>query len=192
MNELHDRVIEISKKLGLAHLGSCLTSVDIIDEIYSIKKENEPFILSCGHCALALYVVIEKYLGIDAECIFECHGTHPDRCEACGLYCSTGSLGHGLPIAVGMALADRDRDVYCLISDGECSEGSIWESVNVIRKYDVDNLKIYLNWNGWSAYDRVDLRIIEDMKRMLPMMVVVETRVEDYGLKGLSAHYVKL
>ncbi|MDD5220009.1 MAG: thiamine pyrophosphate-dependent enzyme [Candidatus Bipolaricaulis sp.] len=192
MSALHDRILEISKKMGLTHLGSNLTSVDIIDGIYSVKKEDEPFVLSCGHAGLALYVVIEKYFGIDAEAIFEVHGTHPERCISCRIDCSTGSLGHGLPIAVGMALADRERNVYCLISDGECAEGSIWESINVIRKYDVDNLKLYLNWNGWSAYDRIDMRVIEDIKYMLPQINIVETRGEDYGLKGLSAHYVKL
>jgi len=192
MNALHNRIIEISKKLGLAHVGSNLTSVDIIDEIYSIKKENEPFILSCGHAGLALYVVIEKYFGIDAERTFENHGTHPERCESCKLDCSTGSLGHGLPIALGMALADRSRNVFCLISDGEVTEGSIWESINVIRKYEVNNLIIYLNWNGWSAYDKVDQKMIESLRWMLPSINMWGTRVEDYGLKGLSAHYVKL
>jgi transketolase len=192
MNALHDRIIEISKKLNLSHLGSNLTSVDIIDEIYSIKKENEPFILSCGHAGLALYVVIEKYFGIDAESIFESHGTHPDRCESCKLYCSTGSLGHGLSITLGMALANRNRNVYCLISDGECAEGTIWETANVIRKYGVDNLKIYLNWNGWSAYDKVDTQMICTVVDILPYIKIRETKVEDYGLNGLSAHYVKL
>ena len=191
MNGLHDRIIEISKKLRLAHLGSNLTSVDIIDEIYTIKKENEPFILSSGHAGLALFVVLEKHYGIDAEEIFRVCGTHPERNSKYKIYCSTGSLGHGLPIAVGMALADRTRNVYCLISDGECAEGTIWESANIIRKYDVDNLKLYMNWNGWSAYDRIDIRMVEHLRNILPTMLVVETMVEEYGLSGLSAHYVK-
>ena len=67
MNPLHDRIIEISKKHNLSHLGSCLTSVDIIDEIYSVKKPDEKFILSCGHAGLALYVVLEKYRNYDTE-----------------------------------------------------------------------------------------------------------------------------
>lgn len=192
MNILHNRIIEISKKLNLSHLGSNLTSVNIINEIYSIKKENEPFILSNGHAGLALYVVIEKYFGIDAEYIFKNHGTHPDRCKNCKLDCSTGSLGHGLPIALGMALADRSRNVYCLISDGECSEGTIWETANVIRKYNVNNLRIYLNWNGWSAYDKVDAQLIYTVVDIFPYIKIRETKVEDYGLSGLSAHYVKL
>ena len=78
MNELHNKILEVSKKLGLSHLGSCLTAVDIIDEIYQTKEENEPFILSCGHCGLALYAVIEKHRGIPTERIFNEHGTHPE------------------------------------------------------------------------------------------------------------------
>lgn len=192
MNELHSRILTISKRFGLAHLGSCLTSVDIINEIYWIKGEKNPFILSCGHCGLALYVVIEKHLGIDAEKIFAHHGTHPDRCEECGIYCSTGSLGHGLGIAVGMALADRSRNVYCLISDGECYEGLIWEAANVIRKYNVTNLHVYLNFNGWSAYDKLDEVMLDNLMTIFPSLKVRRTKVEDYGLEGLSAHYVRL
>jgi len=192
MNNLHKRILEISKKLHLAHLGSCLTSVGIIDEIYASKKEDEPFVLSCGHAGLALYVVIEKYLGIDAEKIFAHHGTHPDRCGSCGLYCSTGSLGHGLPIAVGLALANRQRDVYCLISDGECFEGSIYEAANIIKKYKVDNLKVYLNFNGWSAYGKVEAWMLGQIMFLIPNIRYRITKVSDYGLEGLSAHYIRL
>jgi transketolase len=191
MSELHDRIIEISKKHHLAHLGSTLTAVNIIDEIYKTKATNEKFILSAGHMGLALYVVIEKYEGVDAESIFLHHGVHPDRCEKCHLYCSTGSLGNGLPIALGMAMADRTKNVYCLISDGEAFEGTIWESANVMRKYSVTNLKIYLNFNGFSAYDIVDKWMIDNLKTIMPIEVR-RTDVEDYGLEGLSAHYITL
>ena len=60
--ELKKRILEISYKKKLSHLGSCLTAVDIIDEIFKIKKPDEKFVLSSGHAALALYVVLEKYL----------------------------------------------------------------------------------------------------------------------------------
>jgi transketolase len=192
MNDLHNRIIEISKKHRLSHLGSTLTSVDIIDEIYNEKKEDEPFILSMGHAGLALYVVLEKYYGVDAEKIHNHYGAHPERSEEYHIDCSSGSLGLGLPIAVGMALADRSKSVYCLISDGELYEGSIWESLNVIRKYNVTNLKIYLNYNGWSAYDDVPEWMIDNIKTIMPSIKIIKTRVEDYGLTGLSAHYITL
>ena len=155
--DLKKRILDISYKLKLSHLGSCLTAVDIIDEIFAIKQPNERFVLSSGHGALALYVVLEKYLKLDAEKIFAHHGVHPDRCEECHIDCSTGSLGNGLPIAVGMALADRTKRVYCLISDGECAEGSIWESLALKDKYQIKNLHIFVNYNGWGAYDYIDL-----------------------------------
>jgi transketolase N-terminal domain/subunit len=155
--ELKNRIIEISYNHKLSHLSSCLTAVDIIDEIYRIKKANEKFVLSEGHAGLALYCVIEKHLGINAEKIFKHHGIHPDHCKECNLDCSSGSLGHGLGIAIGMAIADKTKNVYCLVSDGECSEGSIYESLNFIDKYKVDNLKIYFNLNGFGAYSKIDV-----------------------------------
>ena len=150
--DLKRRIIEISYKHKLSHLGSCLTAVDIINEIYAFKKPEDKFILSSGHAGLALYVVIEKYEGIDAESIFKHHGVHPDKCDQCHIYCSTGSLGQGLPIAVGMALANINSNIYCLTSDGECAEGSIFEALNIMYDRKISNLKVIMNRNGWAAY----------------------------------------
>lgn len=147
-------------------MGSCLTGVDIIDEIYSIKKPDEKFVLSAGHAHLAHLVVMEKYTPLNKmvrremveanawpERMIEKYGIHCDSniCDA-----SSGSLGQGLPIAVGMALADRSKNVYCLISDGECSEGSIWEALRIMREQKLYNLKIFININGWGAYKEID------------------------------------
>ena len=117
LNKLKQRILEISFEHQLSHLGSCISAVEIIDEIYRKKQDSEKFILSEGHAALALYVINEKYHKIDAEKAFNHHGVHPDRCKKCRLDCSAGSLGQGLPIALGMALANREKNVYCLISD---------------------------------------------------------------------------
>lgn len=192
LNSLHKRILEISKKHKLSHIGSSLTSVDIIDDIYSKMKYEDKFILSMGHAGLALYVVIEKYLGVNAETIYLNHGVHPERCGSCGITCSTGSLGCGLPIALGMAIADRRKTIYCLISDGEATEGAIWEVANIMRKFKVENLVVYLNYNGYSAYDEVDEKMIENVKIIMPSINIVKTCVEDYGLKGLSAHYITI
>jgi transketolase N-terminal domain/subunit len=153
--DLKRRILDISYKYKLSHIGSCLTAIDIIEDIFQTKERDEKFVLSAGHAGLALYVVLEKHSGRNAEKIFNHHGVHPDRCLSCGLDCSSGSLGHGLPIAVGMALADRSKNVYCLISDGECSEGSIWEAMRIKEEQKLDNLKIYLNWNGYGAYKQI-------------------------------------
>jgi transketolase len=105
----------------------------------------------------------------------------------CGLSCSTGSLGHGLPIALGMALADRSRNVYCLISDGELAEGSIYEAYRVKWDYKVDNLKIYINHNGWGAYRTAE---VYDFFADDSDTVVVKTNSDQLSfLKGQDAHY---
>lgn len=155
MNPLKKRILEISYRHGLSHIGSCITAVDIIDEIYKIKKKDEPFILSSGHAGLALYCVIEKKGGRNAEDIWLHHGTHPDRCAACSLDCSTGSLGQGLAIAVGMALSNRKKKVWALISDGEAAEGSIWEALRIAAENKLTNLKLFCNCNGFSALEEI-------------------------------------
>ena len=189
--ELKKRILEISYNNRLSHLGSCLTAVDIIYEIYQQKRAEEKFVLSSGHAGLALYTVLEAMGGRNAEEIFKHHGVHPDRCRDCGIDCSTGSLGQGLPIAVGMALAKRDRNVYCLISDGECAEGSIWEGLRIKEEQRLENLKLYFNINGWGAYQRIDSLLLK--RRLWEAGIlgeIRETTVEQLPfLKGQNAHY---
>lgn len=185
--DLKRRIIEISWKNKLSHLGSCITAVDIIKEIYDIKKPEEHFILSSGHAGLALYVVLEAYEGKDAEKIFAHHGVHPDRCADCGIDCSTGSLGQGLPIAVGMALSDRTKNVYCLISDGECAEGSIAEAFRVKYEQELINLKVFININGWAAYGEPNMDFIDHYYYLAKFCHTDPSYLP--FLKGQDAHY---
>ncbi len=137
-------------------------------------------------------MILEKYYGFDAEKLYLKHGTHPHRDLDDKIYCSTGSLGMGIGIAAGMAIADRSKNVYCLISDGECFEGSVYEAANVIRKYKMTNLKVWCNWNGYSAYDRIPPWMFRNIMMLIPDIQIRVTDVKDYGLIGLSAHYVTL
>jgi|TARA_R110001592_G_scaffold151186_1_gene377501 transketolase len=191
MVDLKKRILEIAHKHKLSHLGSYLTAVDIIDEIYRIKNPNDIFILSSGHAALALYVVIEKYEGKNAEELFLKHGGHPHRDEKNGIYCSTGSLGLGITIAVGRALANKNRKVHVLISDGESAEGSVWEALRFIKENNLPNIEIYVNVNGYAAYDKVDVKYLVDrLKVFLPSINIKYTSVNQYPfLRGLNAHY---
>ena len=190
MNTIQNRILEISKKHNLSHIGSCMTAADIISDIYFSKKENEPFILSSGHAFLALAAVLEQHYGFDSEQLYLKHGTHPNRDIEDKIYCSTGSLGLGLSIALGMAIANKDRNVYCLISDGEAHEGICFEVSNVIKKYKVNNLKIHVNFNNWGAYDYIEDSFKDTIMHLFPNAKIHHTNVEDYGLKGLSAHYI--
>jgi len=189
--DLVQRILDIAYKNKLSHLGSYFSSVGTIEDIYASKEKDDIFILSSGHCALALYVVLEKYCNQDAEKLFQKHGGHPHRCEEDNLHCSTGSLGMGITAAVGRAIANPDRTVHCLISDGECAEGSIWESLKFIYENNLNNIKIYVNVNGYAAYDSVDTRyLVKRLKAFLPEINVIYTDVGVFPfLRGLNAHY---
>ena len=191
MVDLKKRIVEIAFKHKLGHLGSYLSSVEIVDEIFSKMDKDDIFILSSGHCALALYVCLEKYHGINAEEMFLKHGGHPHRDEQNKIYCSTGSLGLGLPIALGRALANPNRKVWVLISDGEAAEGSIWESLKTIQELNINNIEVFVNINGLCAYKEVDVDYISQrLKSFLPNINLRYTTVEQYPfLKGLNAHY---
>ena len=185
------RILDIAYKNKLSHLGSYLSSVDIIDEIYKKMAPEDIFILSSGHAALALYVCLEKYYNIDAEFLFSKHGGHPVLDEENKIYCSTGSLGLGIAFGVGRALGNKNRKVYVLISDGECAEGSVWESLRLIKELDIKNIEIYCNINGYCAYDEINVPYLEErLKSFLPSINLRHTTVEQYSfLKGLNAHY---
>jgi len=188
---LKKRILEIAYKNKLSHLGSYLSSLEIIEEIYKKKNPEDIFILSSGHAALALYVVLEAYEGKNAEMLFKKHGGHPHWDEENGLYCSTGSLGLGITVAVGRALANPKRKVYVLISDGESAEGSVWEALRFIHDQNIKNIEVYVNINGYAAYDKVDSEYLS--KRLLiflPNINLRYTSVNQYPfLKGINAHY---
>lgn len=196
-----------------SHIGSSLSVIDIIAAIYDQKNRNEKFILSNGHAASALYTILYQHKIIkklDSSQL----GTHPDK-RIPGVDVSTGSLGQGLPIATGMAIANKNKRVYCLISDGECTEGSIWESLRIINKLNLNNLTILLSANGWGAYDPIDLKQLKKQlkgfsfnlveidghsptqikeaiknKYSKPTIIFANTNSEQFSfLNGLDSHY---
>ena len=189
--ELKRRVLDIAYKNKLSHLGSYFSSLDLIDQIYSLMQKEDIFILSSGHAALSLYCVLQKYYGLNAEELFKKHGGHPHYDKNSHIHCSTGSLGMGLTVATGRALANPNRFVYCLISDGECAEGSIWESLRFIHENNIENIKVYVNINGYAAYDAVDQKYLSRrLKSFLPSINLCYTNVHHFDfLRGLNAHY---
>jgi len=191
MVELKKRIVEIAYKYKLGHLGSYFSSLDIIDSIYQKMNKEDIFILSSGHAALALYVCLEKYRNQNAEELFLKHGGHPHWDEDMGIYCSTGSLGLGITIALGRAIANPNRKVYVLISDGECAEGSVWEALKTIVEQKITNIEVHTNINGYAAYREVDTDYLTSrLKSFLPNIYLHYTSVEHFPfLKGLNAHY---
>ena len=191
MVDLKKRIVEIAYKHKLGHLGSYFSALEIIDSIYQKMNKDDIFILSSGHAALALYVCLEKYRGQDAEALFIKHGGHPHWDEEAGIFCSTGSLGLGITIALGRAVANPNRKVYVLISDGEAAEGSVWEALKTIVEQNITNIEIHANVNGYAAYREVDVDYLESrLKTFLPDIKIHHTTVEHFPfLKELNAHY---
>lgn len=197
--ELKRRIIQVSYELGLSHVGSNLTACDIIEEIYSVKKPLEKVVISNGHAHLAHLVVKEAEGEIDfvrekyIETLIEKYGIHCDRQAGCDF--STGSLGHGIGASVGFALADRSKDVFCLISDGECSEGSVHEALRIASEQRLENLHVYINFNGFGAFKQTmyeDIRL--PFENLMVDIKMKDTRSNDYPewLTSQEAHYVIL
>ena len=212
--KLRRRIIEIIYRDKKSHIGSSLNSIDIIDSVYKIKRSKEKFVLSNGHSAAALYVVLEKYELLKNPSLDKL-GIHPDRTLSPAIDVSTGSLGQGLPIALGMAIANLKEFVYCLVSDGECAEGSIWETLRIITEQKALNLKIIVTANGWGAYGAISykqlksrfagfgFKVIEinghDQKQIIkylkiknkrPTIILAKTISDQLPfLRGLDAHY---
>jgi len=196
--DLKKRIIEIAYKHKLSHLGSYLSCVDAIEWIFDKQKKlNDIFILSNGHASLALYVVLEKRYGINAEELFKEQGGHPHLDEANHIYCSTGSLGMGIAAAVGRALANPDRTVHVMLSDGECAEGVVWEALQFIGDRPVDNIRLYFVHNGYGAYREIPFdtfykRISAFVHNPENIMILNEAQspTEEFPfLKGMNAHY---
>jgi transketolase len=192
---LKNRVLELSYKYKLPHLGSCLTVIDILLYIHKNKNANDLITLSCGHAGLALYTYLEYFENKDAEELFLKHGVHPNRDIENNIMCSSGSLGHVLPITIGMALANPLQFYHCIISDGECAEGSIWESLNIFNELKIENLNIHVNLNGWAAYKQLDTLKLKNMisahcSNVADQVIYHFTSVEQYiFLKKNAAHY---
>ncbi len=168
---LRIKIAKIVKNSGEGHIPSCFSIVDIINFLYekvlntksnqSDWKNRDYFILSKGHGAGALYVVLEKNNFISRKDL-DNYGTktsilggHPDSTKIPGVEASTGSLGHGLPTAVGIAMGlkikNMNNKVICLVGDGECHEGTVWESANIARNLNLGNLCVVVDWNGSAS-----------------------------------------
>ena len=192
MSFLENRILEISKKHNLSHIGSCLIASGPIEATYKVKKPDEPFILSNGHAALALYCVLEAWGFGDAEELYKKHGTHPNRDPNHGIWASTGSLGHGIGIAVGMAVSDRKRLVYVMVSDGECAEGSLWEALRIATEQRLENLRIIVLCNGYGGFGKIEIESLEERLKLFYPCVVVKANLFNYPdwMQGQDGHYV--
>ncbi|WP_353432655.1 transketolase [Polynucleobacter sp. MWH-UH23A] len=174
-NQLRARIIETSSRASLPHLGSCLSCVDLLVALYFFKLKIDPknpqdplrdrFILSKGHAAPALFQVLARRGFFPMSDLDLCgkngsvFGEHPPTPGYLpGIEAATGSLGHGMPMGLGMAIASRinqlNYSVYTILGDGECNEGSIWECAMLAAAQKINNFCILVDFNKWQATDR--------------------------------------
>lgn len=164
------RILEISQNVTALHVAPAFSCIEMVDAIYNGLMRRaadgsflDGFIMSKGHGVVAQYVVLEA-LGImpTEEILAYCTpngrlGAHPDRGNP-GIEASTGSLGHGLSIAAGMAYADKileqDRTVYVILGDGEMQEGSVWEAIMMAPNLKLGNLVAFCDFNDYQGLGR--------------------------------------
>ena len=167
-NSLRKIILDIAKEAGekAAHIGgalSCIDFISVVDEIYKISNSNSSLsslVLSKGHACLSLYSLMAHSGIASLETILESFENdasnflgHPCRNTNLGINFSTGSLGNGLAHALGLALFRSKRakeNVICILGDGECNEGIIWECFEFISKLKLSNLIIFIDCNGWQ------------------------------------------
>ena len=172
---LRKRLVTTSAEAKIPHLGSCLSCVELLVQLYGQELRIDPqypddvirdrFLLSKGHGAPILFQVLAERGFFPVELlagfgrpgsVFHEHPPKPGFIP--GIEAATGSLGHGLPMALGMALAasiqGRPTRCYALLSDGECNEGSIWEAAMLAAAQNVHSLTAIIDFNKWQATGR--------------------------------------
>ena len=153
-----NRILQLSQKVGALHIGGSFSSVEILDAIYNVlKKKNDKFILSKGHCGILQYVILEDKKIISKKFLESyCQknsklGVHPDYGNP-GIEASTGSLGHGLGIASGLAIGlSKKKEIFVVISDGELMEGTTWEYLLMISSLKINNINLFIDFNGLQS-----------------------------------------
>ena len=153
---LRRKIIDIMAESRCGHIRSAFSCLEIVRVLYDdILEKGDKFILSKGHGCLAQYVLLADKGYISNDDLFDfCKdgallGGHPSA-KINGVEVSTGSLGHGLPIGIGFALAGHRT--FVLMGDGECNEGSVWEAAMCAAKHKLSNLTVIIDYNEQQSY----------------------------------------
>ena len=179
-NSVRKRILEVANKCQRnAHIGGSLSMVELLTVLYRdilnyninnpLWDERDRFVLSKGHCVLALYAVLTE-LGVISEEEISTYlqdgsdfSSHPVMNIGHGIESSNGSLGQGISMAVGLAKAAKIKDmnhkIYVLMGNGECNEGSVWEAAMLASQWKLDNLTVIIDYNGLQSDGKSD-RII--------------------------------
>ncbi len=164
------RILDISQQVSALHIGSAYSCTEIVDCIYyGLMRLNpdgtsrDTFLMSKGHGCMIQYVILED-LGVLSRADLDAYctpagklGVHPDYGNP-GIAAATGSLGHGLSMVCGMALAEKGRKtdgrIYTVLSDGEVQEGSTWEATMMASSLKLDNIVAFIDNNDFQSLGR--------------------------------------
>jgi len=190
------RILDVSQAVGALHIAPSFSCLELVDTIYMglMRRTGNPdnsdtFLLSKGHGSPALYCVLEE-LGIIPRTYLDnlCKpgwplATHPDYGTP-GIEASTGSLGHGLGLAVGMGYADKmaglKRDIYVVMSDGELMEGSVWEAFMTAPSFGVTNII--------AAVDLNDFQSLGQTSKILPNFYPMLDKLLAFGWEAVEVN----
>lgn len=183
-----ERVTQLTYENEASHLGSSWGVYEVLKEIDKTRQPEDYVVVDEAHGAMGYYVWMEEHGMGNAQEMYDKHGTHQNKDPEYEIRVSGGSLGLAASVGLGMAMADKTRDVYCVTSDGSLAEGIWWEILRVKADLNVDNFKVYVNANGFGAYDPINTeKLQERVHTFCPDVVFVNTQVE-----GLVDHYRKV
>ena len=164
--QIRKNILNISRHSGHGHIPTCFSVIEMLRSVYETMRhdpkrpdwaDRDIFILSKGHAALGLYCTLAHYGYFPVSEVFDLgafesrFGCHADRFKVPGIELSTGSLGHGIGVAAGVALGFKllksTRKVFVLVGDGESNEGTVWEAAMVASNHHLDNLTVLFDNN---------------------------------------------
>lgn len=187
IKKLRRDILEVSFEAKACHIGSALSCLEILADLYYNKlKEDDIFLFSKASGVAALYVILADKGYFPKEKLVEYLKNYPLASkEVPGIIHSVGSIGHGLNVAAGIALGKKLKNesgnVYCLISDGECQEGSTYEAALFIRQYNLDNLYVLIDNNGLQACGKtedildIEFTALDFFKNTIPNVRIYST-----------------
>jgi transketolase len=176
------------------HLGGSLSVVDILSAIYTFGGDLDfELILSKGHCLLGWLCVLHEIGEISSDDLTEYYSNgakfagHPKRCSSPSITWGTGSLGHGLSVTCGKALGNKNKIFICVLGDGECNEGSVWEAFMFMAQHSINNIVVVIDNNKQESLDKTcNIMSIEDIEKRLSGFNLIAKRVNGHDLCALG------
>ena len=209
--KLRKNILFMAKAGGshAAHIGGALSIVDVLSTLFSnyfvIKKNSEDrdrFILSKGHACLVLYAILYEKQFINESDLetFEQSGSdllgHPVKNKKIGIDFSNGSLGMGLSLGIGVAISSKKKkknfNIYVVMGDGECNEGSVWEAAMAAPNFKLDNLYVIIDKNNFQQTgSNKEIMNVESLKEKWQSFGWQTSEIDGHNIEELYDYFEK-